>query len=346
MPAEWEPQWGVMLTWPHEGTAWSGELETVYALWARLTATIARLEPVLAVCRDLAHRDLVRERALQAGTPPERLRLVLAPSDDSWARDHGPISVLDSDGPVLLGFEFNGWGQKYPHAQDAAIARTLDAQGVFGPRPLEPGGMVLEGGAVETDGQGTLLAVERTLVDPLRNPGRSRAELELELGERLGIRRFLWLRNGQISGDDTDGHIDTLARFCDPRTICYVRGEDPQDPDYPGLKAMEEELRAFHDPWGEPYRLVPLPSPARILETQGPNRGGRLPAGYANFLILDRAVLVPVYDDPADAEALAILGELFPGREILSLDCRPLIRRGGSLHCVTMQLPAGLEVRV
>jgi agmatine/peptidylarginine deiminase len=198
--------------------------------------------------------------------------------------------------------------------------------------------LTLEGGAIDTDGRGTLLAMERTIVDPRRNAGLSRAAIESVLARQLGIRRFLWLTQGQISGDDTDGHIDTLARFCDPGTICYVRCEDPTDRDYAGLKAMEEELRAFRDGAGNPYRLVPLPSPAPVLEANG----ARLPANYANFLILNGAVLVPVYGDPADSLALKTLAGLFPDREILSLDCRPLIRRGGSLHCVTMQLPAGI----
>jgi agmatine/peptidylarginine deiminase len=331
-----------MLTWPHPETGWRDQLETVYALWTRLATAIARFEPVLSVCRDEAHLDLIRAWVGDAGAQPSRLRFALAPSDDSWARDHGPIAVLEDGAPTLVDFDFNAWGQKYPFARDDAIVRTLHCAGAFGERPLVPGGLVLEGGAIDTDGAGTLLAVERTLVDPLRNPGRDRGAIESVLAERLGIRHFLWLRHGQLAGDDTDGHIDTLARFCDPRTICYLRGENADDPDYPGLSAMETELQALRDPQGRPYRLVPLPCPAPVLETRGPNRGARLPAGYANFLILDGAVLMPVYDDPADALALEILAGLFPGREVLPLDCRPLIRRGGSLHCVTMQLPAGV----
>jgi agmatine/peptidylarginine deiminase len=313
-------------------------LETVHDLWTQLAATIARFEPVLIVCRDARIQSLVGDRVQAAGVDPNRLHLVIAPSNDSWARDHGPITVFNDGRPQLLDFRFNGWGAKYPFELDNGIKRAIAATRDLGGVPLEPVDLTLEGGAIDTDGQGTLLAMERTIVDPRRNAGLSRAAIESVLARQLGIRRFLWLTQGQISGDDTDGHIDTLARFCDLGTICYVRCEDPTDQDYPGLKAMEEELRAFRDGAGNPYRLVPLPSPAPVLETDG----ARLPAGYANFLILNGAVLVPVYGDPADGLALRVLAGLFPGREILSLDCRPLIRRGGSLHCVTMQLPTGI----
>lgn len=338
LPAEWEPQSGLMLTWPHDRTGWIDQMERVHDLWSQLAAAASRFEPVLVVCRDSGHEDLVRTRATLAGANPKRLRFALAPSDDSWARDHGPICVLENGRPRLLDFRFNGWGGKYPSALDDRINRTLAVEGIFDASSLEPADLVLEGGAIDTDGQGTLLVMERTLVDPQRNPGLTRTEIETALARHLGVLRFLWLTQGQISGDDTDGHIDTLARFCDPGTICYVRCEDPDDPDYPGLKAMEQELRAFRDLRGKPYRLIPLPSPAPIRETDG----ARLPAGYANFLILNGAVLVPVYGDPADRLALEILAGRFPGREIVPLDCRPLIRRFGSLHCVTMQLPAGV----
>lgn len=340
LPAEWEPQAGVMLTWPHEDTDWADDLPAVLALWAELTATISHFEPVLLVCRDPAHGQQARSLSLESGARDDNLRLGLAASDDSWARDHGPITVLADHRPILVDFSFNGWGRKYPYARDDAITRGLHASGALGDIALEPGGLVLEGGAIETDGAGALLAIERTIRDPQRNPGLERRAIETVLSERLGIRHFLWLSNGQISGDDTDGHIDTLARFCDPRTICHVHSDDPNDPDQPGLLAMQEELQAFRDPEGRPYRLVALPSPAPIIETRGEHRGQRLPGGYANFLILNRAVLVPTYGDPADGRALGIIGELFPDREVVGLDSRALIRRGGSLHCVTMQLPA------
>jgi agmatine/peptidylarginine deiminase len=325
-----------MLTWPHADTDWADHLDRVEALYAELAALIGRFERVVIVCRDRDHAERARGLTTRAGTDPARLDLGIAPSNDTWARDYGPISLLTDQGRILLlDFRFNGWGGKFSADLDDRITGRLAAGGLFGDARLETSDLVLEGGAIETDGQGTLLAVTRTLVDPLRNPCRSRADIEHELTARLGIRHFLWLEHGGISGDDTDGHIDTLARFCDPRTICYARCDNPLDADFAELAAMEAELEALRDPAGHPYRLIPLPCPASILNEDG----ARLPAGYANFLIVNDAVLLPVYDDPADEQARAILGDLFPSRDILTLDCRPLIRQGGSLHCISMQLP-------
>ncbi|RKT45409.1 agmatine deiminase family protein [Thiocapsa rosea] len=338
-PAEWEPQSGVMLTWPHEDTDWADQLDRVERLYADLAALIGRYEPVLNVCRHPEHAAAVRARLAAAGADPERQRFGLAPSNDTWARDHGPIGVRTHAGePLLLDFRFNGWGGKFAADHDDRITETLSEGGLFGETPLEPVDLVLEGGAVETDGRGTLLAVTRTLVDPRRNPGLTRETIEQMLAERLGIHHVLWLEHGAISGDDTDGHIDTLVRFCAPDTLCYARCSDPTDADFDALQAMERELRALRDPQGNPYRLVPLPTPAPVLDDDGE----RLPAGYANFLLINGAVLVPTYDTLADAEALDTLGQLFPERAVLPVDCRPLIRQGGSLHCISMQLTQGV----
>lgn len=340
LPAEWEPQSAVMLTWPHANTDWADQLGTVEALYAGLAARIARFERVLVVCRDDAHRTWVARLLGQAGVARDRLVLALAPSNDTWARDHGPVTVLSEGGARLADFRFNGWGGKFEASLDDGITAALYRAGVFGGAGLTSSGLVLEGGAIETDGAGTLLAVDRTLRDEHRNPGLSRQQIEGEITRLLGIRRFLWLTNGALTGDDTDGHIDILARFCGPDTICYVRCPDPADPDHPALAAMEEELHGFRTDTGQPYRLVPLPHPAPVLD----EHGRRLAAGYANFLIINGAVLLPVYGDPADAAAMDCLGGLFRDREILPVDCRPLIRQGGSLHCITMQIPAAVTV--
>ncbi|AGA89068.1 peptidylarginine deiminase-like enzyme [Thioflavicoccus mobilis 8321] len=340
LPAEWEPQAAVMLTWPHAGTDWAARLPVIEALYDELAAAIARFEPVLICCRDAAHRAAVEARLAAAGVAPERRRLAIAASDDTWARDHGPITVLAEGGAELVDFRFNGWGGKYPAERDDRITATLHAAGVFGAVPRRAIDLVLEGGAIESDGQGTLLAMTRTLVDDHRNPARERAAIEAVLAETLGASRFLWLEHGQLSGDDTDGHIDTLARFCAPDTIAYVRCDDPSDPDHAGLAAMERELQAFRRADGRPYRLVALPHPRPVHNAQGE----RLAAGYANFLIINGAVLVPVYDDAADEAALRVIADLFPGRAVVPLDARPLIEQGGSLHCLTMQLPAALTL--
>lgn len=337
LPAEWEPQEAVLLAWPHAGTDWANRLAAVEALYTALIATIARYETVWLICHDEAVRARAQDCLRVARIDPARLRPWLAPHDDTWTRDYGPITLLETGGARRwLDFRFNGWGGKYPAARDDRVTQHLAAAGAFAGAVPEGCDLVLEGGAIDTDGQGTLLAVTRTLIDPRRNPGHSRAAIETVLGERLGSARVLWLEQGQLSGDDTDGHIDTLARFCAPDTIAYVQCEDPDDPDYPGLAAMADELRALRDGHGQPYRLAPLPMPRPLLDEDG----RRLPAGYANFLIINGAVLVPVYGDPADARALEVLGELFPEREILPFDCRVLVHQGGSLHCITMQIAA------
>ncbi len=340
LPAEWEPQSAVMLTWPHADTAWRDQLPIIEDLYTRLAHEIGAFEPVLVVCRDPRHRDAVAARLDAARWPRGRLVLALAPSDDTWARDHGPITVLDDGRARLLDFRFNGWGGKFSAELDDRISARLQRDGIFGDVPLESSDLVLEGGAIESDGGGTVLAMTRTLVDERRNPGRDRCEIERVLTAYLGAQRCLWLEHGQLTGDDTDGHIDTLARFCAADTIAYVCCEDPCDPDYPGLAAMARELRALCRADGQPYRLIALPHPSPIRGADG----ARLAASYANFLIINGAVLVPVYGDPADRIALQVLGDLFPDRRIRPLDCRPAIEQGGSLHCLTMHLARPLPI--
>jgi agmatine deiminase len=338
LPPEWAPQSGVMLTWPHAQSDWAPILDTVEPVFTAIAAAIAHHEIVLIACHD----DVVRARVAQllraAGVPETRVRLHVAPANDTWARDHGPITVLCRNEPTLLDYAFNGWGGKYEFALDNLITRRLHAQGAFGEAPLETVDLILEGGSIEVDGQGTLLTTARCLLAPTRNPGRTRAQIETMLAEQLGITRFLWLEHGYLAGDDTDSHIDTLARLCDANTIAYVACDDAADEHYAELQAMEKELQAFRTAAGQPYRLVPLPWPRAKYDDDG----ARMPATYANFLIINDAVLVPTYDDPADPIALARLRDCFPGRAVIGIDCLPLIYQHGSLHCVTMQIPAGV----
>lgn len=337
LPAEWAPQDAILLTWPHADSDWRSWLDQADRTFAALAVAISRYETVLINCHDAQHSQHVRDLLSAAGANPERCRLYLVPSNDAWARDHGPIAVYRAGQPVLLDFRFNGWGGKFACDLDDRITSRLHALGAFGVTPLEPVDLILEGGSIETDGQGTLLTTVECLLNPNRN-GLNRAAIEQRLRETLGITRFLWLRHGHLAGDDTDSHIDTLARFSDPRTIVYQGCADPTDPHFAPLQAMAGELRAFRTVDGESYRLIELPLPAPRYDEESQ----RLPAGYANFLILNGAVLTPTYGDPLDGIALERLRDCFPGREVVGIPCATLIRQYGSLHCVTMQLPAGV----
>ena len=338
LPAEWSPQSGVMVTWPHTESDWAPVLPTVEPVFATIAAVISRFESVLIVCRDEAHRRHIATFLERTGVRDERLRLHLAASNDTWARDHGPITVFDGDRPLLLDFVFNGWGGKYPADLDNRINRALHAAGAFGAVELRQVDFVLEGGSIDSDGAGTLLTTTSCLLKPTRNPGQTRLDIEAALKRYLGIARVLWLQHGYLSGDDTDSHVDMLARFCDRRTIAHVSCDDPGDEHYGALQQMTAELCNMSTIEGEPYRLIPLPLPTAKYDYDG----RRLPASYANFLIINDAVLVPQYDDPADTLAMARLADCFPGREMVPIPALPLIQQNGSLHCLTMQLPRGV----
>ncbi len=344
-----------MLTWPrpagersdhpgdddHLNDYWGDHLAEVETALGVFAAQISRREKILVSCRDEAHRAHVGALLSAAGADMDAACLYLAPSNDIWARDHGPITVFEGDVPVLLDFTFNGWGGKYPAALDDHLTRTLHDQGAFGETPLRSHDFVLEGGSIDSDGAGTLLTTSACLLTPGRNTGWSREDITLYLQRTLGVTRVLWLEHGWLAGDDTDSHIDMLARFCDARTIAYTVCEDRSDEHYAPLAAMAAELTALRDSDGRPYTLIPLPIPAPKRD----DSGARLPASYANFLIINGAVLVPTYDDDNDALAIERLRHAFPQREIIAIPALALIRQYGSLHCATMQLPHGIAVR-
>jgi agmatine deiminase len=337
LPPEWSEQSGVMLTWPHSYGDWASRLAMVEPVFEAIAREVAKREKVLIVCYDSQHLAHIERRLQTAGANMAHVELRIAPSNDTWARDHGPITVQCQGELLLLDFGFNGWGGKYGYAADNDISRRLYALETFGDVPMQTVSMILEGGSIEVDGAGTLLTTSRCLLAPTRNPDMTREKIEDELKQLLGLKRILWLDHGHLEGDDTDAHIDTLARYCDANTIAYVACDDPNDAHYTELKEMERELQALTAANGAPYKLVPLPWPRARFDEDG----RRLPATYANFLIINDAVLVPTYQDPSDAEALARLRECFPTREIVAVDCLPLVYQYGSLHCVTMQLPAG-----
>lgn len=335
LPAEWEEQDGVLLAWPHADSDWRPWLPLVELVFAQIVKEITRFETALVVAADEERTAAILSAV---GARMDRVRIEEIPANDTWARDFGPLTVERDGAPVLLDFGFNGWGLKFAADRDNLITGRLRRAGAFGDTPLETVGLILEGGSIESDGKGTILTTAECLLNPNRNPHLSREEIAAALRERFGADRVLWLENGWLAGDDTDSHIDTLARLAPDDTIVYVRCDDATDEHYPALFLMEKELKALRTREGNPYRLISLPWPRPCRDEEGE----RLPATYANYLVINGAVLVPTYDDPGDEAALAAMGQAFPGREIIGIDCRPLILQHGSLHCVTMQIPKGV----
>ena len=339
LPAEWEPQDAILLTWPHQGTDWNWILEEATELYEALATVIADYaDVVIAVPQPLV--EDVRERLAAMDAPLDYIHIYPCDSNDTWARDHGPITVQTTKGFTLLDFTFNGWGNKFPHDLDNQITRRLYEQQAFPLSDLVHQDWVLEGGSIESDGRGTLLTTASCLLNQNRNPQLSKADIEARLKTAFGVRKINWLHHGYLAGDDTDSHIDTLARLCPDNVIVYTACDDEQDEHYAELKQMEAELRGFSDADGQPYRLLPLPWPGPVMNEEGE----RLPATYANFLIVNEAVLVPIYELPTDEDALEVITQAFPGYDILGIPCSVLIEQGGSLHCITMQLPEGSVV--
>ena len=337
LPAEWEKQGFIQLTWPHPVTEWY-ELPKVLDCYVNLASAIVRYEPLLIVCHDEAacREDFAARGVSIEGWP---LRLVQVPINDTWARDHGAISVWGDQGEKCIeDFVFNGWGLKFGADMDNQITRRIYQKGAFAPdvKYLDMRPYVLEGGSIDTDGEGTLLTTRSCLCSVNRNEYLSQAQVEEKLKAAFGLKRILWLENGSIDGDDTDSHVDILARFCSRDTIAYSSCEDPSSPNYEPLRRMEAELRSFRTLDGQPYKLVPLPLPEQLWLEDYP-----LPASYANFLIVNGGVLVPGAGSPSDETARERLQALFPDRKVEIINCRALLSGHGGLHCITMNFPEG-----
>lgn len=339
---EWAEQAAIVLAWPYQQgdfQRWQTEVESVYDAIAK---AISWRQGLIVLCRDGELHNRVSQRLNAIGARRENIRLLMLPYDDVWVRDTAPLAINDGVGGKWLDFRFNGWGGKYPHTNDAALAGRLLASGLLGSRPMERVDYVLEGGSIETDGRGSVLTTSRCLLNPNRNPTYDQAGIEAVLRRQFGAERVLWVDHGEAEGDDTDAHVDTLVRFCSPDTLAYTACDDPRDSMFATLGAMAAQLAEFRTAKDQPYRLVPLPIPKAILDEDGE----RLPATYANFLIINGAVLIPVYGDPADDVAVRRLADCFPDREIVPIDCTALIRQYGSLHCMTMQLPKSMGVPI
>ena len=335
LPAEWHEQGAVQLTWPHSDTDWLPVLEDVCRCYTEMAKAIVARVHLIIVTPEPAHVRLELQEALTA-RELSRIAFCKAPTNDTWARDHGFITLLAPDGPRLLDFRFNGWGEKFPAELDNGINRRMMEQGILKGHYEDHLDFVLEGGSIESDGKGTILTTSKCLLAPHRNQPLTKAQIEARLLETLHAERILWLDYGYLAGDDTDSHIDTLARLCPDDTIAYVRCLDENDEHHAELAKMEAQLKEFRTLNGKPYRLIPLPMAKATYDEDGT----RLPATYANFFVTNGAVLMPTYGNPdTDLEAKEQLQKAFPNYDIIGIDCQPLITQHGSLHCCTMQYP-------
>ena len=332
--AEWDSQDGVLIAWPHAGTDWAYMLDEVTACYVEMARAILNDDERLVIVAPDA--DEVRH-SLGADVDWQRITIVELPTNDTWIRDYGAITVSHGGQVALADFTYNAWGMKFAADCDNLVTARLAELGLFKTQPINCRDLVLEGGSIETDGNGTVMTTTCCLTAPNRNDALTRDQLETTLLERLGCLKMLWLDHGELTGDDTDGHIDTLARFAPGGIILYTGCDDPADEHFGPLMQMEEQLKQFTDVDGNHYHLIKLPLPDAIYDEIS-----RLPATYANFLVTNHQVLVPLYGQPHnDVKACELIGQAFPGRKVTGIDCRALICQHGSLHCATMQLPQG-----
>lgn len=332
LPAEWEPQDGIMLAWPHEATDWNYMLNEVQACFKKIAAAIAREMTLIVIA---PHIDKIKKQ-LQDIDNGNNIIYQESDTNDTWARDFGPISIIDGNRHLMLDFKFNAWGMKFAACHDNLICEKMELSGIFDAQRINCQDFVLEGGSIESDGNGTILTTSRCLLSPNRNGFLDKQGIENVLKSRLGAKKVLWLQHGELTGDDTDAHIDTLARLAPGNTILYVKSNDPHDEQHAQLCLMEEELKTFTNAQGEAFNLVPLPCPRPIFDEDQL----RLPATYANFLITNTQVLVPTYCQPDnDQQAIDVISKVFTNRSVVGIDCNALIKQHGSLHCITMQIP-------
>lgn len=335
MPAEWEPHEGTWLAWPHNKEHWPGKFEPTPLNYVEIVRALAGSEKVFLIVKDQAMEEEARGYLNNGGLSPKLLENVIfyhIPTDSSWMRDTGPIFVRDRKGKlVITDWIFNAWGDKYkPYDRDDVVPQEVGK--LLEIEVVQPG-IVMEGGSIDVNGKGTLLTTEQCLLNKNRNPQLTRQQIEGYLSRYLGIKKFLWLREG-IVGDDTDGHIDDIARFVAPDTVVCAFETDENDENYPILLECYNDLLKMTDQDGEPLKVVKLPMPEPVVHD-----GQRLPASYANFLITNKAVLVPTFRCKRDQEALDVLQKCFPGRKIVGIDCWDLVWGLGTLHCSTQQQP-------
>ena len=325
--AEFEAQSFTQIIFPHAATDWNAYLREAQACFVNIITTIAQFQKCLVICDDVT-------AVKQHFKSSENLFFVKYKTNDTWARDCSALCVSEENKTKLLDFTFNAWGGKFKADKDNAMSHAI-AQCYE--NEMQSIDFVLEGGAIESNGQGMLLTTTECMLSPNRNPKLCNVQITQQLKEYLGVAHILYLNHGYLAGDDTDSHIDTLARFIAKDTIMYVKCSDETDEHYHQFKLMEEELRMIANE--DNLKLIPLPFPDALYY-----EGERLPATYANFLFVNGAVLVPTYNVPQDTEALSIFKKYFPSREIIGIDCSVLIRQHGSLHCVSMNFAAGVTL--
>lgn len=331
---EWAEQDAVLIAWPHSGSDWASMLPEIESTYQKLASAILRFEPLIVLLpegKDI--RPLFDKELLP------RLHTITLPTNDTWARDYAPLSCYSAEGKYIVDYRFNGWGQKFASNEDNQVARRLYQMGLFAPdcQWLNRQDFVFEGGAVESDGVARLLTTEHCLLEANRNPTLDKQTLSEDICRTMGASELMILTHGAIEGDDTDGHIDTLARFVDANTIAYVAPTDVRSFNYDYLVAMEKEVKMLRRTNGMPYNLIPLPDAGSFFDEEG----AAMPATYANFLFVNGGVLVPTYGSATDDEALSLLQKALPERTVVGVDCYHLIRQHGSLHCATMQFPQG-----
>jgi len=329
LPAEWEKQEFVQLVFPHAKTDWNDYLDEAIDTFVNIAKNIARFEKVLIVSKNL---EYIKSKFKNK----KNITFINIDSDDTWSRDFGGITIEDDNKNLkILDFNFNAWGKKFEYKKDNQITRKLKLKALLKGYLHESIPFVLEGGAIESNGEGILLTTTKCLMEKNRNPKFTQKQIEKKLIQYFGLKKVLWLDYGYLIGDDTDSHIDTLARFVSHDTIIYQSCDDKNDEHYNELKKMQEQLKKFKQLNGKPFKLIALP----WIEAKYYKKD-RLPATYANFLIINDALLVPTYNDKNDEKALEILKSVLKKREVIGIDCSTLIKQHGSLHCVTMQYPA------
>ena len=334
-PAEWEPQEAIMLSWPHKDTDWLYMLEEAQSCFKEIAAAINHFGEKLVIIAP----DCENVKKQLEHLDHSIIKFIQLPTNDTWARDICPIVTFKGEKPVINDFKFNGWGLKFPANYDNMLTSGVRDAGLFDRADYANRlSFVLEGGSVESDGNGTLLTTSKCLLSANRNGGHDKEQITGILNGIFGTKEILWLDYGYLEGDDTDSHIDTLARFAPGNNILYTATHDETDSHFVELQKMKEQLASFRSANGEPYKLTELPLPSPVYDKEG----NRLPATYANFLIGNDFVLVPTYNQPEnDGKAVRIIGNAFEGYNIKSIDCSALIQQHGSLHCVTMQFPKG-----